>query len=309
MLTDNEFIRNNFIFTILENGSLTKAARELKISQPALSMKLGKLEESIGITLFNRDTSPITLTAEGRIYVDYLKKQKVIMDEFEASVDLLHNELAHRVTIGGPDVYVNSLVVGAVKKLREQDPDCMVEILNGSQQALISLAEAGTLDFFICTSNRLPEVFETVPLNRERLYLCLSASLPINKKLQKYMTGPGGHGRCFDFSMLNGYPFIFLGEKQPLQKNIERFLEEYGITPVSRARVNQVATGLELVAAGEGVFMASAAAIRSCASKIDICTYALPESYTDRQIYAAYNRHHELSESSLKMLSLLKEEQ
>jgi hypothetical protein len=63
------------------------------------------------------------------------------------------------------------------------------------------------------------------------------------------------------------------------------------------------------VAAGEGVFMASAAAIRSCGSKIDICTYALPESYTDRQIYAACNRHHALSESGMKMLSLLKEEE
>ena len=76
---------------------------------------------------------------------------------------------------------------------------------------------------------------------------------------------------------------------------------------MNHIRVNQVSTGLEMVAAGEGVFMASAAAIRSCASKIDICTYALPESYTDRQIYAACNRHHELSEACLKLLSLLKE--
>ena len=277
MLTENEYIRNGFIFTILENGSLTKAAKELKISQPALSMKLGKLEESLGLTLFNRETSPISLTAEGRIYVDYLKKQKVIMDEFEASIGLLHH-------------------------------DCVVEIKNGSQKALVSLAEQGDLDFFICTSTNLPEVFETIPLKKERLYLCLSASLPINKKLQKYMTGPGGHGKCFDFSLLDGYPFVFMEENQPLQKYISRFLEEYRITPVSRIRVNQVATGLEFIAAGEGVFMASAAAIRSCSSKIDICTYALPESYTDRQIYAACNRHHALSESGLNLLALLKEE-
>lgn len=309
MLTDNEYIKNGFIFTILENGSLTKAAKELKISQPALSMKLGKLEESLGLTLFNRETSPVSLTAEGRIYADYLKKQKVIMDEFEASIGLLHNERTHRVTIGGPDVYVNTLVVDAIRRLREEDPNCQVAIKNGSQKALITLAEQGELDFFICTSPRLPEVFETVPLRKERLYLCISASLPINKKLQRYMTGPGGHGKCFDFTILDGFPFVFLEETQPLQKNIGRLLEEYKITPISRMRVNQVATGLEMVAAGEGVFMASAAAIRSCGSKIDICTYALPESYTDRQIYAACNRHHALSESGMKMLSLLKEEE
>ena len=308
MLTDNESIRNGFIFTILENGSLTKAARELNISQPALSMKLGKLEESLGMLLFNRETSPISLTAEGKLYVDYLKKQKVIMDEFTASIALLHNERTRRIRIGGPEVYVQSLVVDAVQRIRKQDQSCMVEIRNGSQKTLISLAEQGELDFFICTTTRIPEVLETVPLRKERLYLCLPASLPINKKLQKYMTGPGGHGKCFDFTLLDGYPFIFLGEDQPLQKFILRFLEEFRITPVTRMRVDQVASAVEFVAAGEGIFIASASAIRACSSRIDICTYALPDSYSDRQIYAAFNRHHALSESALQLLSELKEE-
>ncbi len=308
MLTDNEYIRNSFVFTILENGSLTKAAKELNISQPALSMKLGKLEESIGLLLFNRETSPISLTAEGNIYLDYLKKQKVIMDEFNASIDLLHNEQTRRIRVGGPDVYVKSLLVDAVQKVRQQDPKCMVEVRNGSQKTLVALAEEGDLDFFICTSTKLPEVFETIPLKKERLYLCLPASFPVNRKLQKYMTGPGGHGKCFDFTILNGYPFIFLEEDQPLQKYINRFLEEYRITPVLHVRVDQAATGVEFVAAGEGVFIASASAIRACSARIDICTYALPDSYSDRQIYAACNRHHALSESALHLLSVLKED-
>lgn len=308
MLTENEYIRNSFIFTLLEFGSLTKAAKELNISQPALSMKLGKLEEGLGMTLFNRDTTPISLTAEGQLYVDYLKKQKVIMDELESSIEFLHKSQSLRVRVGGPDVYINTLVVDGIQKLRKEFPECVVEIKNGSQKSLISLAEDGALDFFICTSTSLPEVFETIPLKKEQLYLCLSASLPINKKLQKYMTGPGGHGKCFNFSMLDGYSFIFMEENLPLQKYINRFLDEYKLHPVSHTCVNQVSTGLELVAAGSDVFIASAAAIRSCSSKIDICTYALPESYVDRQIYAACNRHHKLSEPSLKLLSLLKDE-
>ncbi len=307
MLTDNEFVKNSFIFSIIENGSLTKAARAMKISQPALSMKLGKLEDSLGLSLFNRDTSPISLTAEGLAYVDYLKKQKVIMTEFETSVELLHNRQSHRVCVGGPDVYVNSLVVHAVRQLRESVPNCVIEIKNGSQQSLTALAEQGNLDFFICTSENLPEVFRTIPLRKERLYLCLPSGLSVNEQLRDYLTAPGEPGSCFDYTVLDGYPFIFMEDNQPLQKNISRFLEEYRISPVVHARVNQVSTGLELVAAGEGVFMASAAAVRACASREGICTYALPESYTDRQIYAACNRHHELSGICLKMISLLQE--
>ena len=168
MLTDNEFVKNGFLFSILEHGSLTKAARALHISQPALSMKLGKLEESLGLTLIDREKSPVCLTPEGSFHFAVHSFSRIC----QASVDLLHNEQTRRVCVGGPDVYVNTLVVDAVRRLRELDPDCMVEILNGSQQALISLAEQGQLDFFICTQKRnLTDFFQ---IETDRIIQCNS---------------------------------------------------------------------------------------------------------------------------------------
>jgi DNA-binding transcriptional LysR family regulator len=50
---------------IVRQGSFTKAAQHLHIAQPALSMAVTRLEEELGVTLFNRTTRKVILTAEG----------------------------------------------------------------------------------------------------------------------------------------------------------------------------------------------------------------------------------------------------
>ena len=57
----------NFI-AIAENGSISKAARELHISQPPLTKQLQRLETELNVTLFERTSKGVTLTKKGRIF-------------------------------------------------------------------------------------------------------------------------------------------------------------------------------------------------------------------------------------------------
>ena len=56
---------------IAREGSLTRAAQLLNVSQSALSVQLGRLEESLGQPLFERKNKALTLTEAGRIALDY----------------------------------------------------------------------------------------------------------------------------------------------------------------------------------------------------------------------------------------------
>lgn len=58
-----------YIMTILQEGSITAAARKLFISQPSLSQVVKLAETNLGAALFNRSTDPITLTPAGEKYV------------------------------------------------------------------------------------------------------------------------------------------------------------------------------------------------------------------------------------------------
>ena len=60
-----------YFYTIATEGSLTRAAEQLNLSQSALSIQLKKLEESFGFALFDREHKGLVLTEEGRIALDY----------------------------------------------------------------------------------------------------------------------------------------------------------------------------------------------------------------------------------------------
>ncbi|MGL5314367.1 MAG: LysR family transcriptional regulator, partial [Peptostreptococcaceae bacterium] len=64
----------NYIITISELQSISKAAAQLFISQPSLSNIVSNLEKELGIKLFNRTTNPISLTYAGERYIETAKK-------------------------------------------------------------------------------------------------------------------------------------------------------------------------------------------------------------------------------------------
>ena len=65
-------LAERYAYTVYTKKSFTAAAKELYISQPALSAMITKLEKSIGFRIFDRNTSPLSLTPAGRVYIEYL---------------------------------------------------------------------------------------------------------------------------------------------------------------------------------------------------------------------------------------------
>ena len=63
-------IRYDYVIKVAELKSISKAAEELYMSQPALTKAINNIEEEFGIQLFNRKIKPISLTYAGEIFVD-----------------------------------------------------------------------------------------------------------------------------------------------------------------------------------------------------------------------------------------------
>ena len=91
-----------YVNQVAECGSFTKAAAKLFISQPALSNYISKVEEDLGVKLFDRSATPLKLTYAGE---QYLKRAKVILGQMEDMNrelrDITHN-MAGRLRIGFP---------------------------------------------------------------------------------------------------------------------------------------------------------------------------------------------------------------
>ena len=81
---------NNFI-TIVECGSITRAAEILFLTQPSLSKYLKRLEQNLGVELFDHHASPLKLTYAGKRYYEYIKRIQAMDRQFSEELSGLRN--------------------------------------------------------------------------------------------------------------------------------------------------------------------------------------------------------------------------
>ena len=77
------FKSKNYVLTILKEGSFSKAAEALYVSQPSLSATVKRIEEKISAPIFDRSTNPISLTQIGAEYVRCAKEIEASEKNFE----------------------------------------------------------------------------------------------------------------------------------------------------------------------------------------------------------------------------------
>lgn len=278
-----------YIMCVYESDSLTQAAKKLGISQPALSSGLNSVEKKLGFKIFDRKITPPRPTKEGEIYLEYLQKEQKIVEDYQRKIADIHQMEGSKLVIGGPVVYVESLIAKAVAEFYKKYPKCEITIKNELVPDLIRQMKKGEIDCFISTSDELPESFQKIALKKEKIYLCIPRKWEINDKLAEYRVSVGETGKEFDYKVLDGLDFVFLEESQPLQKEVRRFFEENQIVPQSHLKVNQVSAALRLTALGVGASFISEEALSGKGQAEEFFTYSLPDIIFNRKIYAVCN--------------------
>jgi DNA-binding transcriptional LysR family regulator len=123
---------------VAESGSLSRAARELNISQPSVSRIVGTLEARLGATLLLRTTRTISLTEAGGVFLErarYLLAEMAEAEEATRGVDSLHGV----VRIAMPVLYGSRAVIPALATFLASHPDLRVEmIMSDARQNLVT---------------------------------------------------------------------------------------------------------------------------------------------------------------------------
>ena len=91
-------LAQKYAYAVFRNGSFSKAAKQLFISQPSLSETVKKLEKELGFLLFDRSKSPLALTPQGVLYMEYLKEafenERVMLNRIKSMSRTSRKELA-----------------------------------------------------------------------------------------------------------------------------------------------------------------------------------------------------------------------
>ena len=155
MNVDLELYRVFYI--VAKHKHMTKASRELRISQPAISQSIKKLEDQLGGTLFLRSNKGMELTEEGKMFYEYVKGALELINnaenEFTSFKDLSKGE----IKIGCSTTLTKLVLMDALKDFHLEYPNININIINDLTSNLINDLKLGKLDFVIFNESNIKE--------------------------------------------------------------------------------------------------------------------------------------------------------
>ena len=168
-----------YIAAIAEHGSISKAARTMHISQPALSQRLKRIEAQMGAELFDRTASPLRPTASGEVVVRYALRAITAEDTMRREVSSVAREQKRRLRIGITMARANTLLAEPIAEFHERYHGCSIELRDlASLEQLHGYFLGGQVDFAVFTPIAPdPKMYDLEVLCRERLVVAVAADL------------------------------------------------------------------------------------------------------------------------------------
>jgi DNA-binding transcriptional LysR family regulator len=146
-----------YAVALAEAQSFTKAADSEYVVQSALSQQLRKLEDELGVALFERTTRSVALTPAGEALLPLMHQVLAGVDQIKFDAQALSGTIAGRLTVGMMEVPSESLDVAALMAtFHARYPAVSVTLRSGGSNLLIEAVRDRKLDVAVVGSNLLP---------------------------------------------------------------------------------------------------------------------------------------------------------
>ena len=200
-------------------GSVTKAAAELNISQPAVSQALKQLEQSLNTELFYRASKGMQLTAEGELLFSYVKNGYEQIELGVQKVRQMQNMELGEIRIGASDMTLQYYLLPYLEKFHEQYPAIKVYVTNAPTPRTLASLQENRIDFAVVSSPFSERKdMEVIPV-REIEDVFVAGRRFISYK-----------NKTLDFKELEKLPLICLEQDTSTRKYVDSFLAGNGVS-------------------------------------------------------------------------------
>ncbi len=203
--------------TVARTGSFSRAAAELLISQPSVSIQVGELERQFGVELFEQVGKSVRLTEAGRILDDYAGRILGLIDETRRAVDEVKGFRRGRILIGATPTPGTYLLPGLLGRLKEQYPHLEIVLRIAGSRRIQEMLLNHELDLgVIGWKVTLPDL-EAVPMITDEMVLVVSPS-------HRFATLP-----AVGIADLSGVPFILRERGSENREVVDDALHRAGV--------------------------------------------------------------------------------
>src|ERR1051326_2461792 len=131
--------------TVAKLGSVTLAARDLHVTQSAVTRRLQRLETSLGAVLLDRGSRPVMLTGAGKATIEKCRRLLNDVREIKAAV-VDPGTWMEEFRVGVAHALTEFTLTGPVGKIRRKFPNVSLRLTTGWSRELLERVRSGTLD-------------------------------------------------------------------------------------------------------------------------------------------------------------------
>lgn len=300
------FQQLEYVIAVAEECSFSKAAKRLFIAQPSLSQYIKNIEESVGVQLFDRSTSPIQLTYAGKTYVEYARKILDMKEQLDAKMEDISKLKEGYLKIGLSTFRTFYFMPKALKVFQDKYPGIRIELVEGPRAYLEDECLKGNIDIFITTLPGNETYFAYEVLMEEKILLAVPKDYKINKDLKTegliYEDGFPKVNLC----KFKNEPFVLLRPEQNLHRLAIRLCKRAGFKPNISIENGGMDSALTMVLGGVGITFVSDNISRDDSLMKSLVYYKLDDGEAKREIAVVYKKNRNLSQVGVELIDIIK---
>ncbi len=239
---------------LVEEGSFSRAAKKMFLTQPSLTKHIKNLEESANARIVNRENRGISLTSEGKIILDYSKRILRLRDEAKEKISRMKENESGSIYISASTIPATYILPGLLNGFKKLYPDIRAYIQTSDSEETLEMILDNQSEIGFIGKQTFNRKLNVESLWKDRLVLAVPVEHPWQKK--EYVT----------LDEVSEEPFVIRERgsatreilKEYLQKNTDRNLSKFNIV----CEMGSSEAVKEAIMAGLGVSIISVHAIK-----------------------------------------------
>ncbi|MBL4828663.1 MAG: LysR family transcriptional regulator [Aliivibrio sp.] len=168
-----------YFVTAATTGNITRAAEQLSIAQPALSMAIKKLEQELDLELFERIDKRIFLTSEGEVFLQHCKLILQQVEDAQIATAELKGLKKGTVTIGIPSMLGSYFFPKILMSFKRRYPEIKLIVIEAGTQSIRDMLVKGDLDIGVIINDNVPDQLHIEPLITAKMVAVTSIDHPL----------------------------------------------------------------------------------------------------------------------------------
>ena len=300
-----ERIKMNFkqmqiVIKVAEEKSFTKAARKLKISQPTLSKSILSLEKQLGVTLFNRSQSPISLTDAGEMYYKKTKSILEIYNDLMAQLNKYSNIKTRNSINIGISQFAYALMSDILPKIYKKFLSANIKIkqVNSTLEVKKMLLD-GDIDigFLVLPTNL--DGLKYKAIKEQNMVLAMSKSHPLVQNFKALID----KNKKISITDLRNEKFIIPNQVHKTCPTYNKIFKNFDFLPNIFCESDTLDITSDMIASNIGISFMLPQSIKE-SRKADIITFDIDEPLLKRTLVLAYKKDKKLSRIEKEFLDI-----